>query len=930
MLIGREGERGQLDAMLREARFGRGRALVLRGSAGIGKTVLLDYAVREASGFDVLHYTAVESEAELPFAGLQALLGPLLVSLREIPEPQAHALQAALALESSAMTNRLAVSAGALSLFGVGAERVPLLVVVDDAHWLDRPSAEALTFAARRLTAESLALLFAVRESEGADFGAALPTIEVEPLEVAASMELLHERFGSTIAAKVARHLAEATGGNPLALLEVAALLDEGERVGREPLPDYLPASESVERTVRRALRRLPPEARRALLVAAASDSTIEGDLAALEPAEDAGLVRIRAGSVVFRHPLVRSAIYHAASADARRAAHRALADALTGEDDADRRAWHLAAAAEGPDESVAAALEAAASRFAERGGQASASRALERAAELTEDDDACARRLHHAGRAAEHGGNLERAAVLAERALTRGRDPGLRAAAKVLAWQANDWRGLANDNDDFETEAERLAPFHPARAALLLYVSSGAAVRTLDLERARRLAQKSVEIIPVNAALPAEGAWEPWMAEVAAGNRSQLAFILLLLGRPPEADAAIQRVPGGSATRLSVTYDAYLERYDEERSNIERELRSSRATGDIWAEMWLTRSLAFVDLLEGRFPAARAGAARSLGMAESIAVPSAITFNLALLARLAAVEGRESEAREHAARADELAQRGLGNRLLRAQLETTLGLLELGLARPLAAIEKLRPVADLAERHGVREPGVLPYAPDLIEAYARAGERQAAMRELAKLAEIAGAVDRRWALAAVARLRGLLGRDEDLDELFGGALELHEQGAGSAFERARTELLYGERLRRAKRRVDAREHLRGAIELFDGLGAAPWSEQARRELRASGESIPRRDPTAPEKLTPQELQIALQVAEGKTNRDVAAALFLSPKTVEFHLTRVYRKLNIHSRAELVRLLSTERVAAALSGSGTRSESAQPRRAPAS
>ena len=380
----------------------------------------------------------------------------------------------------------------------------------------------------------------------------------------------------------------------------------------------------------------------------------------------------------------------------------------------------------------------------------------------------------------------------------------------------------------------------------------------------------------------------------------------------------------------LSLNYHAYVERYDEARSSIERVLRSSRAAGDVWAEMWMTRSLAFVDLLQGRFPAARAGAARSLAIAESIGVPGAIAFNLALLAWLAAVEGRESEAREHAARADDLAQRGLGNLLLRARLQATLGLLELGLARPLAAIEKLGPVADLAERHGVREPSVLPYAPDLIEAYARAGERQAATRELAKFAELAGAVDRRWALAAVARLHGLLGRDDDLDEHFGAALELHEQGAGSAFERARTELLYGERLRRAKRRVDAREHLRSAIELFDGLGAAPWSEQARRELRASGESIPRRDPTAPEKLTPQELQVALQVAEGRTNRDVAAALFLSPKTVEFHLTRVYRKLNIHSRAELVRLFSSERAAATLGGSRTPSESVQARRAPAS
>src|SRR6476646_4311388 len=722
MLIGRERERGQLEALLAAARLGRGRALVLRGSAGIGKTVLLDYAVQEASGFEVLHYTAVETEAELPFAGMQALLGPLLLRLPEIPEPQAHALRAALALEPSATTNRLAVYAGALSLLGAAAERVPLLVVVDDAHWLDRPSAEALTFAARRLTAESLALLFAVRDGEGTDLGVALPTIELEPLKMVGSIELLRERFGSTIAAKVARHLAEATGGNPLALLEVAALLDEGERAGSEPLPDYLPASESVERTVRRALRSLPPETRRALLAAATSDSPMEGDLAALEPAEDAGLVRIHAGSVAFRHPLVRSAVYHTASAGERRAAHRALAEALTGEEDVDRRAWHLAAAADGPDESVAAALEAAASRFAERGGQASAWRALKRAAELSEDDDACARRLHAAGRAAEHAGDLERAAVLAELAFTRSRDPGVRAAATVLAWQVNDWRGLAEDAVELETEAERLAPFHPARAAHLLHVSRVAAWRRLDLERALRLARKSVEIAPVNGARQTESFCEPWMADAAAGTRWNLAFILVLLGRPTEADEAVRGLlPAADiatsrseirldalATPLSLNYHAYLERYDEARSNIERVLRSARATGHVWAEMWMTRSLAFVDLLEGRFPAARAGAARSLATAESIGVPGAIAFNLAILAWLAAVEGRESEAREQAGRADELAQRGLGNRLLRARLQATLGLLELGLARPLAAIEKLEPVSDLAERHGLREPSAL------------------------------------------------------------------------------------------------------------------------------------------------------------------------------------------------------------------------------
>ena len=315
-----------------------------------------------------------------------------------------------------------------------------------------------------------------------------------------------------------------------------------------------------------------------------------------------------------------------------------------------------------------------------------------------------------------------------------------------------------------------------------------------------------------MNGAWKAEDPWEPWMAEFAGGTRWNLAFILLLLGRPIEADGAVRGlVPDAD---LSLNYHAYTERYDEGRSNIERVLRSRRTAGHVWAEMWMTRSLAFVDLLQGRFPAARAGAAQSLGIAESLGVPGVMAFSLAILAWLAAVEGREAEAREDAARADDLAQRGLGHSLLRARLQATLGLLELGLARPLAAIEKLGPVAVLAERHGVREP-----------AREREGGREG--RELASAS--------RHALVGVGSRRGEI----DLDEHFGAALELHEQGAGSAFDRARTELLYGERLRRAKRRVDAREHLRSAIELFDGLGAAPWSEQARRELRASGESIP-------------------------------------------------------------------------------------------
>ena len=495
--------------------------------------------------------------------------------------------------------------AGALSLFGVAGERVPLLVVVDDAHWLDRPSVEALTFAAIRLTAESLALLFAVRAGQGTDLGVALPELELEPLEVAASMELLHERFGSTIDPKVAHHLAEATDGNPLALLEVAALLDEGERVGREPLPDHLPASESVERTVRRALRSLPPEARRELLVAAASDSPTVGDLAALEPAEEPPRwIPMQAPSVAFRHPLVRSAVYHAASADERRAAHRALADALTG-----RRGCRPARLAPRSGRRRARRVDRRGSRSCRlalcRTRRSSVDFASTRARSRAQRRRRRARPPASGRRTSRLNG---RATWSALRCLPSGPEPARATevcvpADRALALQANEWRGVTfMTRLRSRAKPESLARLEPVRASLLLAMSSHAAWRsTRPRACAATGAEKCRDLAFGRRHLAGRGPLgSPWMADVAANNRSLLAFILLLLGRLAEADAAIKRVPGGSATRLSLSYDAYLERYDEARSNIERELRSSRTAGDVWAELWLTRSLAFGDLLEG------------------------------------------------------------------------------------------------------------------------------------------------------------------------------------------------------------------------------------------------------------------------------------------------------------------------------------------
>jgi DNA-binding CsgD family transcriptional regulator len=343
------------------------------------------------------------------------------------------------------------------------------------------------------------------------------------------------------------------------------------------------------------------------------------------------------------------------------------------------------------------------------------------------------------------------------------------------------------------------------------------------------------------------------------------------------------------------------VERFDAAREIGERSLAAYRAEGNVLGVIFDSTNLALVEAASGRFAAARAAASEAAELAEQTGDVYLLGCNLPVLARLAAIGGREAEAGEQARRAIELAEKP-GYEAIALEARWTLGLAELSAGRPDAAAAHIGPVMEALEERGVVEPSVVPAGGDYAEALIRSGADFE--HSLARLEQVAAAVGRLWALAAAARCRGLLAGDDDFDARFAAAFELHDAGPSSPFERARTELLYGERLRRARRRVDARVHLRRAIELFDELGAAPWSEKARVELRATGERIPRRDPTAPEKLTPQELQIALQVAEGKSNREVAAALFLSPKTVEFHLTRVYRKLEVHSRAELVRLFA--------------------------
>jgi DNA-binding CsgD family transcriptional regulator len=890
VLHGREQECVRVDRLLADARLGRSASLVVRGAAGIGKTALLDYALQRADGFHLLHVVGIESEGDLPYAGLHALLRPLVHLLEAVPAGQRSAVAVALSLERGQAPERLAVAAGTLSLLAEAAEQRPLLVVVDDAHWLDRASADALAFAARRLAAESIAVLLAARTGERRSFDpAGLPQLELEPLSEEAAVLLLRERFGAHLSGQVAKQLASATAGNPLALVEVPALLTDQERLGQVPLQDPLPVSQAIEQRVRRSFRSLSEQTRHALLLAATEEQAPVAH-EALVPAEHAGLVRLRGDSISFRHPLFRAAVYHLALPAERRSAHRELAEHFADQADADRRAWHLAAAAEGPDEPVAGALEAAAKRFAERSGYAAQSRALERAADLSASDDARARRLVAAARAAHFAGSPERALELLERDRRIVHDPIARADGLYLAGVMRGWLGMPVDVAELEREARALQPRDPIRAAKFLDLAAWTArLVHFDLRRAAELEHE------------AAGLYVAAGAELTPEIRGELSELLALLGRPAEARLALGTSPNEALLQVLV----WLEDYETARAGIEAEHAAWRASGNVPWAAYGALALAELERWVGRFPAARAAAAEGAELAEAGGYALHEADSRAILAWVAAAQGLESEAREQAARVEELSGHGRW-RPVQAGGHVALGLLELGLGRPAAAIAQLEPVKLLAAGAGLREPSALPYAPDLIEAYARGGNVKAAWAELQTLGENARAVERKWALAAVARLRGFLGPQNELDERFGEALLYHDAGAGSGFERARTELLYGERLRRAKRKTEARQHLRQAIAGFDSLGAASWSERARVELRATGETIPRRDLTAPERLTPQELQIIVQVSAGKTNKEVAAALFISPKTVEYHLTHIYRKLDLHSRAALIRRFAAD------------------------
>jgi DNA-binding CsgD family transcriptional regulator len=922
MLLGRAHERQAIGHALARAQSGVSATLVLAGEPGIGKTALLDYAARQATGMRLLRARGIESEARIPFASLLELIRPALPMLGKIPGPQAAAMESALALRPGSGHERFAVGAATLSLLAAYAEDAPLAVVIDDAHWLDGSSAQALLFAFRRLVADPIAVLIAVREDEPSLLdGADLPTLRLDGLTSDEAALLVRG-----LAPEAATRLYGATAGNPLALLELApdahdlALAPEGA-------PVLVPAT--IAGAFLRRAGALSDTTRQALVLAATSDSSdlttlgraaahLGVDLSALAGAEAAGLVTLDTGRVEFRHPLARSAIYADAPAGQRHDAHRALAAALP-DRDVDRRAWHLAAAATGPDEAASAALEQAGARSRDRSAYATAAAAYERAGRLAADHGRRGRLLREAAEADWLAGLADRAVALLDEARAVTADPVMLVEIAALAGHIATRRGpVMRGYAILTAAAERADPERAvamlAEAASACFLAGNPAEMLAVAERARATLPGSASVRTRFLTAMALGMARILGGDAAAGAES-VHLAMGLAESSPGLREDLRLIPWLALGPLM------LREADAGRSLLEPVLRTARARAAVGALPFVLNLIARDHATTDRWPMAEATYQEAIGLARESGQQTELTLGLAGLAWLQARRGREPECRRCAAEALGLSAE-LGTRLFEVWATAALGELELGLGAAAQAALHFEQMDRLLDEVGITDVDLSPAA-DLAEAYLRLGDQDAAERVAERLMTAAQAKGQPWSLARALRCQGMLagphtgphtGTDGggshtaghgDFAGAFEEAIALHALTPDS-FEAARTRLAYGERLRRSRNRVRAREQLRAAAEVFERLDARPWADRAYAELAATGETRRARDPSTLDELTPQELQISVLLTGGKTTREAAAALFLSPKTVEYHLRHVYQKLGLHSREELGRVLAAQ------------------------
>jgi DNA-binding CsgD family transcriptional regulator len=898
-LLGRQREREVLGRLLGAARGDDGGVLVVHGEPGVGKTALLEWTVEEGRQLRVLRTVGVEGEMELPFSALQQLCSPVLDRSERLPDPQRDALSVAFGLSAGQAPNPFLVGLAALGLLSEASEERPLLCVVDDAQWLDRASARALAFVARRLLAEKIALVFAARET--GDLLAGLPELHVLPLGHRDARTLLESALPAPLDERVLDRIVVETHGNPLALLELPRGLTPTQLAGGFGLPVAVPLSASIEESFTRRLAGLPGDGRRLLLVAAADpvgDTALVWRAArqlgvpesVVEAVEAEGLLEL-GGRVVFRHPLVRSAVYQAAGLKERRAVHRALAEATDPEVDPDRRAWHRAQAASMPDEDVAAELERSAGRAQARGGLSAVAAFLERAAALTPELAHRAQRLLAAAGAKRDAGDLDAALGLLVGIEEGVLDELGRARVDLLRGQiALEQRRGGDAGRLFLSAASRLELLDPVLAReTYLEALGGAMASDVEVVGGAPAVAAAARAAPPGTVPPrtVDVLLDAFAVRLTDGYAAAAPTLARALERLLAMDVSgedVSRWLSVSTTRNSNI--VALEMWDDEALHLlaARQVQVARDAGALAHLQFALSFLARSHMLAGELIAATLMIDEARLIAE--ATGNSALVNAPMI--LAAWRGDEAQASEliDATSEEAVARRWTSNNYARSVLYNSLG--------------RHHDARDAAWE--AMQPDPIGYGaylvPELAEAASRTDDRALLESALDWLSERTRVISSGWASGIEARVRALLSEGEVADRLYRQSV-VHLSGTRARLELARTHLLYGEWLRRERRRVDARKQLRTALEAFTSMGAEAFAARAERELLATGERARKRTVDTLDQLTPRETQIARLVANGDTNREIAAQLFISPSTVEYHLRKAFRKLGVKSRTQL-------------------------------
>jgi DNA-binding CsgD family transcriptional regulator len=907
-LLGRRTECDVLDRLVADAADGRSGVLVLRGEAGIGKSALLAYVGERADRARLARATGVESEMELAYSGLHQLCAPLLDHLERLPEPQRLALATVFGLSDGPAPDRFLVGLATLTLLADVAEHDPLICILEDAQWLDQVSAQILAFVARRLLAERVAIVCAERTGIGDTVLAGLPELVVGGLDANDALALLLDNLQGPLDAAVSQRIVAESHGNPLALLELPRTWSVAELAGGFGLPGGLAVTGRIEDSYVRRLHQLPADTQLLVLAAAAEPAgdpvllhraaeRLEIDMAAADAAADAGLMTIR-GRAEFAHPLVRSCAYRSATAHDRHRVHEALAAAIDAETDPDRRAWHRACAATWPDEEVAAELERSASRAQARGGIAAAAAFLQRSVALTVDPTQRAQRALAAAQVSMQAGAFDAALGLVAEAEAGEHDEFHRACVDLTRAQLAFASSRGNEAaplllaaarrfDPVNTKLAR-ETYLDAFSAALFGARLNESIGVAEVAEAARAASRPAddEIAPADLLLDALVALDEDYATAIAPCREALRR---LTSDKISAEERLRWLWQGCVIALEV--------WDDESATVlsDHSVQMARDTGTL-SELALALS-AHTPLLVfgGDFSAA------ILEIAETQSVEQATGIRAAPYGALicAAWGGRTGEApplidrtiREAGARGE-----GIGVAVSQYALAV--------LYNSQSQYEEAFAAAASASEH--REAVVENWAlSELIEAAARTGRTERATAALDRLSAKAGAAGTAWALGIEARSRALLSHGPVADRLHQEAIA-HLARTRVRTELARAHLLYGEWLRREGRRVDAREQLRTAYDRFVGMGMEGFAERARGELMATGEKVRKRRPDTRDELTPQEEQIARLARDGLSNPEIAAQMFISAKTVEWHLGKVFTKLGIRSRRQLRTALPNE------------------------